>query len=345
MSTESLSLVAHAPRLTADKLSVLIHTFTGKEPLLPSELIEFFNDQDLDKLRVSRPSKLIFLCGGAINSKKSSRPSNLRDYLLRYDPIKTQYKIVLAEAAVTLFRETDYKDLISFEEHIAQISSIVLVIAESPGSLAELGAFSSNEHIKPSLRVLMQEKLYNAESFVKLGPIRRMTNERRELVGVYPWSSLKDGRVVISSLRRHKRAIVSFINDHVDSTPTSRAYSSLNGAARFYLIYWVVFLCLAVSRSTLSDYVRALDPSLSESDIRNALYCMQLAGWVDSVPYGPKDYVFVNHDADPFDYSFKAGARGSDSKRRKMAVTVALRAAEKLDRAVLDIATTRRAQK
>jgi hypothetical protein len=55
---------------------------------------------------------------------------------------------VLAEDAFRLFRDSDYSDLISFEEDLARIASVVLVIAESAGSLAELGAFASNDTIR-----------------------------------------------------------------------------------------------------------------------------------------------------------------------------------------------------
>jgi hypothetical protein len=72
-----------------------------------------------------------------------SRPDSLRDCLWRVCLLSRRLKgeVVLAEKANQLYRETKYTDLISFEEDIARIASLVLVIAESPGSLAELGAF------------------------------------------------------------------------------------------------------------------------------------------------------------------------------------------------------------
>ncbi len=127
---------------------------------MPKELVDLFNDQDLEKLRVSKPLKAVFLCGGAISTRASLRPENLRDYLLRYSPIKLSHPIILAESAYSLYRDAHYDDLISMEEDVAQLSAIVLVIAESAGSLAELGAFSSNEYIKPSAALNLRYTRY-----------------------------------------------------------------------------------------------------------------------------------------------------------------------------------------
>jgi hypothetical protein len=272
----------------------------------------------------------------------AAKPINLRDYLLRYKPMRSPYPIILAENATQVYRDADYHDLITLEEDLARIAAIVLVIAESAGSLAELGAFASNEYIKPVLRVVIQEEFYKAESFVRYGPIQRIKNDRREYVGVYPWGSTKNGKITIRSVRAHLRSITSFINSHVKSVPQSRTYNDLGDAAIFYLIYWIIFLSLAVSKSHLYEYVRNIRPHLTDKDIRNKIYCMQLAGWVDTISYGAKDYFIVLFDDDPFSYSFKPGTRDTDSKRRKMEVTTSLRRAERIERHILETAAAKR---
>jgi hypothetical protein len=110
---------------------------------LVTELRILYDDLNFDGVRVFRPSKFMFLCGGYISGDKSAKAKNLRDYLFRVKQIATKYDIVLAEKATQLFRDSEYDDLISFEEDVARIAAVVLVIAESPGSLAELGAFTS----------------------------------------------------------------------------------------------------------------------------------------------------------------------------------------------------------
>jgi hypothetical protein len=103
-------------------------------------LYALYHDQDHTKLRFTRPSKFVFLCGGVISA--TAQPNTLRDYLYRTKHLSAHLnaEVVLAEEARDLYRSTKYRDLISFEEDIARMASLVLVIPESPGSLAELGA-------------------------------------------------------------------------------------------------------------------------------------------------------------------------------------------------------------
>lgn len=272
----------------------------------------------------------MFLCGGYISRDPKARPANLRDYLCRVRQIANKYNIVLAEKATQLFRDSDYDDLISFEEDIARIASVVLVIAESPGSLAELGAFTANDTIRNALRVVIQQEHEIAESFVRFGPIERIKNAKRANLAVYPWRSHLNGTLNISSTKPHYKQIVKFLDEHVTAVPVSTIYTKLGEAEIFYIIYWIIHLCLAVTITTLYEYVRLIFPSIADETIRNKLYCMQLAGWIERRSYSNKDYLWALYDPDPFNYEFKPGVTERVTVRRNLIVKTALRKAENL---------------
>jgi hypothetical protein len=186
---------------------------------LVTEIQSFYGDLLLEKLRIVRPSKFIVLCGGAIvKTPPNARPENLRDYLWRVRPLRLSHPTVLAEDAVQLFRDSDYGDLISFEEDVARIAAVVLVIAESAGSLAELGAFASNDTIRQVLRVVIQEEHEKAESFVRFGPILRISKAKRDNLGVYPWR-LKNGK---ACRRIHQSSLLA---DQKVYQPSHRGYA------------------------------------------------------------------------------------------------------------------------
>lgn len=155
------------------------------------ELVELFRDLDLDRLGVVRPRKFIFLCGGAIPSPPSRRPANLRDYLCRVRPLSRFFNVVLAEEAIDLYLNSHYGDLLEFEEDLAQLSAVVLVITESAGSLSELGSFASLPAISRSLKIIVSESHARARSFVRYGPIRRIERRSRGDLAVYDWRSHK----------------------------------------------------------------------------------------------------------------------------------------------------------
>lgn len=254
------------------------------------------------------------------------------------------HALVLAEKAVQLYRDTDYGDLISFEEDIARIAAVVLVIAESPGSLAELGAFTANDAIRRVLRVVIQQKFETQESFVRFGPIERVRKAKRDNLGVYPWRVRSSGKLIISSARPHISEIKKFINEHVEATPTSTMYSQLDEASLFYVVYWIIYLCLAVEIKNLCKYVQSIIPTVTEEEINNKVYCMKIAGWIERIAYSKNDYVYALHDTDPFDYSFKPHIADRDSVRRKFSVSSALKKSEGVPRHVSTIAAQARVQ-
>ena len=304
---------------------------------MPDALDDLISDLDLDQVRIRRPSRFTFLCGGRIEEDDDAPPVCLRDYLVRVRPMARRlgHPIVLAESAQQLYRETSYPDLITFEEDIAKIAAIVLVISESAGALAELGAFASTPEIRRALRVLISEEHHTEESFVRYGPIERIIKVDRERVGVYPWRCHQNGRLVKASVSGQYSNIVDFIRTHVEQTPETTLRHLLGEATIFFDILWFIYLAKAASPTVLYDLVRRLHPICQNDDIRNKLYAMKVAGWTSVVPYGGRDYFVALSDQDPFEYTFKHGVKEVDVFRRRSDVRAALKKIEKPHTTVL----------
>jgi hypothetical protein len=133
-----------------------------------------------ETLRLHAPSSIVFLCGGVIDSDAAT-PLGLRDAFLRVTrTIPNAYKIILAERAQPLTAEAGYNDLLSFESDIAQVVSLILLFAESAGSLAELGAFAALQTVAPKLLVVLGDYYYNKSSFIRNGPIRFLETKHGE---------------------------------------------------------------------------------------------------------------------------------------------------------------------
>ncbi len=129
---------------------------------------------------VRPPTSVVFLCGGAI-SNSDENAKVFRDAFYRTvlgAPV--DYRIILAEDAEPLTTDAGYNDLLSFESDIAQVVGAILLFVESPGSLAELGAFSAISTIAPSLIAVLDEYYYNQSSFVRNGPVKFLENKYGE---------------------------------------------------------------------------------------------------------------------------------------------------------------------
>jgi hypothetical protein len=225
----------------------------------------------------------------------------------------------------------------------------VLVIAESPGSLAELGAFASNDTIRKTLRIIIQQKYFASESFTRFGPVERIKKDGEKIkkdsdgfVGFYPWRTNGSGNVVLCSARPHHLEIVKFINMHMDAEPKTEQFPKLEEIKIFYIIYWVIYLFIAIPTNDLYLTVQALLPAAERREIRNKMYCMQLAGWIASEAYSGKEYFFACHDVDPFIYSFGEDVIERDSARRKLDIATAIKKLQTIPKHVARVARNAR---
>lgn len=288
---------------------------------MPDVLDKFLHEINREKLRVRRPTKFVFLCGGVILPDQTTQAQNLRDFLWRKKNIgagATDY--VLAESAQQLYRDSGYNDLISFEEDIARIASVVLVVSESAGSLAELGAFCSNPVISPVLRVIISEHNFSQESFIRWGPVERVRILGRDRVGVFPWIVANDPDAIEKSIDPHYEAITSFVDEHVAGTPGTMAYPKDHDVSIFYDILWATYLADAITPAKLLETVQRVHPTLTSSEFRKKLYTLRVAKWISIVPYGGQDYYFLPIPQDPFQYGFKDGVIDKEPVRRVLHV-------------------------
>jgi hypothetical protein len=268
---------------------------------LADALDSFLAEINRDKLRVKRPTKFVFLCGGFIDKGSLGPAICLRDYLWRTKSIEQGPEAyVLAEDAQDLYRDSGYSDLITFEEDIARIAAVVLVISESPGSLAELGAFCSNPVISPVLRVLISEEKFGKESFIRWGPVQRVLDQNRERVGVFPWVSNNVGNELEESAEPHFTEIEAFIRRQVDQAPSTMAYPSDKDVSIFYDILWALYIADAIPPGKLLEFINRIHPALQPAEFRRKLYTLRVAGWIRMISYSSQDYYYLPNQQDPF---------------------------------------------
>ncbi len=130
----------------------------------------FFDTVDFKKVKTREVPRLIFLCGGNDLKRKHFRP------YIHEELISRGHKVVLADEVMNWQVSKDLdKDLLELEKYIAALVSVIPIVCESPGSIAELGAFVSHEQIKNKLYIIIAEHYYegdDSKSFIRWGPIK-----------------------------------------------------------------------------------------------------------------------------------------------------------------------------
>jgi hypothetical protein len=154
---------------------------------------DFLDAVDIPKSRVVNHPRYVFLCGGRLptgTSGTSSPPISLRQTLLETiarDHPDLNSDILLAESVFSTFDEAHYTDLLRFERDLAYFCSAIIIIVESAGAIAELGAFVLLDPVIDKLYAILDDSHYNAPSFIRRGPVEYLKSYNDKSVYSYDW--------------------------------------------------------------------------------------------------------------------------------------------------------------
>jgi hypothetical protein len=149
----------------------------------------------------------IFLCGADIKDVTKTRYKIAEAFTDLWNSY--QYDLVFPE---DIFEELLYgyqgKDLLSLENLLAESIDVILIIPESPGSLAELGAFANDEKLRNKIVCLLDEKYKKDKSFINQGPVKLIKKTSKHgIVYIDPKNLGKNIQKVHSSIRAVKKTV------------------------------------------------------------------------------------------------------------------------------------------
>lgn len=123
----------------------------------------------------------IFICGADINDKEKTRYKVTTAFSDKY--YSQLYNLFFPEG---LFDELLYSnkgpDLLSLENILAESIDVIIIIPESPGSFAELGAFANDENLRGKIVCLVDEKYIKDRSFINKGPVKIIKDKRKSAI-------------------------------------------------------------------------------------------------------------------------------------------------------------------
>lgn len=206
-----------------------------------------------------------------------------------------------------------------FEADIAIISGLVIVICESPGSLAELGAFAFDKDISRNLYVILERgHIDGVKSFIRNGPILALENEDESKVGTFDWRKRKSGTLIFESLKQIKKELPHNVNSRIKKGLMK--YSSLEKNHIILTIYWIIYILRAATLSEIEKYMEIIGIELSQHNLKKYLYGMKVAEWIGIRNIGSKYYHTVA-DIEVLDYAFKSGSENNSPSRWKLEVS------------------------
>jgi hypothetical protein len=153
-------------------------------------LNRFVRSAAIPECRIISTPNLVFLCGGptaAVGPEISAR-DHFHRYLIAKEPT-IERRVKLAETLNSWFDHDTFGDLLELEEYLADISDLIVIFVESPGSIAELGAFAGSESLRPRTLAVLNSLYSTERSFILDGPVRRLGGQEGGMVHFYLWNA------------------------------------------------------------------------------------------------------------------------------------------------------------
>jgi hypothetical protein len=283
---------------------------------------EFFQSIDFSDLRVTRPRRFIFLCGGIIDPDTERSPSARESFLrsLVHRSRFESHEIVLAEQIDTFYPDSPYKNLIKFEIDIALISDSVVLFSEGFGSLAELGAFSQIDPIADRMMVIVQSCHYGNKSFIRDGPIRHLEERDSKSVQVFGWNTVNDEGVLRldeESFGLQIEDIKAAVRNRLTEMPDMMTLKVTDFGHK---IIMATATCDVLGAATFEEVTMALtslEIESSRDEVRRMLFCARAVGWLVLEQRGHTKFYLPNFERAPCNFSYGPAAPHKDTMRWK----------------------------
>lgn len=213
----------------------------------------------------------IFLCGGASTKKKVSIRDSIRPLLSKGKNIRVLYPEDLFIEIMNLNREAN---LLELEKFLADNADLICIIAESAGSLVELGAFVNNKSTFDKVVAIIDKKRAKDKSFIMLGPVKMIQKANKNNVIFYQHHKedknskdmfdklAKDIRTRCGQVRRSKK---------LNSDMYEKSINTIVGIYHFMPL--LLYFFKSLDFETLEDFLKFIyeEESLNTTELKTVM--------------------------------------------------------------------------
>ena len=282
-------------------------------------LIDFAKSLNVDGCRVQNTPNLIFLCGGKI-APRTHPCLSARDYFWRHlrenEPALAR-RVQLAEKVNAWFRRENvhYSDLLELEENLAHLADIIILFVESPGSIAELGAFAASDALEHKTLAVINDSLASPNSFIADGPVRRLKTNNPKYVHYFKWDSEKlhnaDTQQEFAEIATELSAVLKARDDEHSGEV---GFDSGHGGHVLRLIADLIRIPGVASRSDVAECLKELGVPYSAKNLDRQLSVLTSLRFVTTERRSNQIFFVRNSSAYFLKYAYKDNAI-NDAKR------------------------------
>ncbi|MFC0710267.1 retron St85 family effector protein [Azorhizophilus paspali] len=247
--------------------------------------------QDLDPIpsRVEFSQRpIVLLCGGHVPQKghpdlQDPPIRSIRQRIVKSFP---EYEIFRPEEIDNWHADGVFKNLIDFESDLASICSLVVIILESEGAIAELGAFSQLPDFNKKLVVIVSEGHADDISFINLGILRHLRGTHESAVKRYPWDVKRPADAEDQTISD----IIDDVKLELDGLQKSQALKVTSEAHLIIIIYELTRLFVALREAEIIEAMKFLGCEIRRDNLRRKLFLLERLGFVKKIAYSDSGF-------------------------------------------------------
>lgn len=190
----------------------------------------------------------VFLCGGDVTKDTDRR--KLNEYLKNEKDIMIFYP---EHIFVEYFNINQKSDYLTLEKLLAENVDFICIVCESPGAIAELGAFSANKSIMHKIFALLKKDFEKDESFINLGPVRHLLKNDKNSVQYYNSDNFE--KICTKFKTKIKR--------YLKEAPEIKTINHITGM--FYFISLLLYIFKELQRDFIFSYVKFIYSSIEKN--------------------------------------------------------------------------------
>lgn len=282
---------------------------------------DFLDTLNPDSSRViTSPSPVVLLCGGLVKVKERAEDpepqiSSLRHLITNAISCIECYR---PEEITSWHEDGMFKNLVQYEMELAALCSCIVLIIESPGSIAELGAFSQQKDLQEKLMVVKSSE-FTEPSFIELGILRFITDSTKSILSSpvvsFPWQIEPEFKIDDDTADDIVESVISA----VASLPKSQTLSSDQPSHATTVIRELIGLFIALKKSEIAKYLDALCFEVSDNDLKRKLFLLESFQLIKPVKYSDSVYyICTNEEYNTLQLSTKKGKGRLEAATIKM---------------------------
>ena len=246
----------------------------------------FFDNLNLGLCRIiTSTSPVVLLCGGKVAVKERADDPEPPTPSLRHAIINSSSHVEFyyPEQITSWHEDSTFKNLVQYEIELAAVCSIIVLIIESAGSIAELGAFSQQDELQEKLIVIKSTNFKN-DSFIELGILRFIRESNSILsspVKSYPWNVKSPSKIEGDIVND----VILSIQEELKSIPKSQSLSDRSFSHATTLIRELIRLFVALKKVEISKYLDNFCFLVSDNELKRKLFLLEKFKLIEAIEY------------------------------------------------------------